>query len=110
MSTTELLHGEPAAVAAITLAAGLGTRMRSARAKVLHELAGQPMIISSLRPLVAFGADPVIVVVGHQAEQVEAVVRDAFGWRHQPEICPASGAAGNRTRRAVRNGMCCRGF
>ncbi len=78
MSTTEPLHGEPARVAAITLAAGLGTRMRSARAKVLHELAGQPMIISSLRPLVAFGADPVIVVVGHQAEQVEAVVRDAL--------------------------------
>ena len=41
VSTTEPRHGEPARVAAITLAAGLGTRMRSARAKVLHELAGQ---------------------------------------------------------------------
>ena len=78
MSTTEPLHGESGRVAAITLAAGLGTRMRSARAKVLHELAGEPMIVASLRPLVAFGANPVIVVVGHQAEQVEAVVRDAL--------------------------------
>src|SRR5579859_7003024 len=65
-------------LAAITLAAGLGTRMRSARAKVLHELAGEPMIIAALAPLIAMGADPVIVVVGHQAAQVEAVVRNAF--------------------------------
>lgn len=80
MSTTEPAGAshKPAPVAAITLAAGLGTRMRSARAKVLHELAGEPMIIPSLRPLATLGADPMIVVVGHQAEQVEAVVRDAF--------------------------------
>jgi len=80
VSTTEQVEQahQPAALAAITLAAGLGTRMRSARAKVLHELAGAPMIISSLAPLVAMGANPVIVVVGHQAAQVEAVVRNAF--------------------------------
>ncbi len=50
MSTTEQVEHaqQPAALAAITLAAGFGTRMRSARAKVLHELAGEPMIISSL--------------------------------------------------------------
>ncbi len=52
--------------------------MRSARAKVLHELAGEPMIIAALAPLIAMGANPVIVVVGHQAAQVEAVVRNAF--------------------------------
>jgi bifunctional UDP-N-acetylglucosamine pyrophosphorylase/glucosamine-1-phosphate N-acetyltransferase len=75
---TEPVNGDFGRVAVITLAAGLGTRMRSGRAKVLHELAGEPMIISSLRPLVALGADPVIVVVGHQAEQVETVVRGAF--------------------------------
>ena len=80
MSTTKQVAQtrEPAALAAITLAAGLGTRMRSARAKVLHELAGEPMIVSSLRPLVALGADPSIVVVGHQAEKVEAAVRNGF--------------------------------
>jgi bifunctional UDP-N-acetylglucosamine pyrophosphorylase/glucosamine-1-phosphate N-acetyltransferase len=65
-------------LAAITLAAGLGTRMRSARAKVLHELAGEPMIVHSLRPLILSRANPVIVVVGHQAERVEAVARGAF--------------------------------
>jgi bifunctional UDP-N-acetylglucosamine pyrophosphorylase / glucosamine-1-phosphate N-acetyltransferase len=52
--------------------------MRSERAKVLHELSGEPMIVHSLRPLIALGANPVIIVVGHQAAQVEAVVRNAF--------------------------------
>jgi len=69
---------ETASLASITLAAGLGRRMCSARAKVLHEVAGEAMIVCSLRPLVASGANPLIVVVGHQAEQVEAVVRNAF--------------------------------
>ncbi len=80
MSTTEPAGAthESAPIAAITLAAGLGTRMCSTRAKVLHELAGEPMIIPSLRPLATLGANPLIVVVGYQAEQVEAVVRDAF--------------------------------
>jgi bifunctional UDP-N-acetylglucosamine pyrophosphorylase / glucosamine-1-phosphate N-acetyltransferase len=52
--------------------------MRSTRAKVLHELAGEPMIAAALRPLAALGANPLIVVVGHQAAQVEAAVRGAF--------------------------------
>jgi bifunctional UDP-N-acetylglucosamine pyrophosphorylase / glucosamine-1-phosphate N-acetyltransferase len=80
VSTTERAAAiqAPAPLAAISLAAGLGTRMRSARAKVLHELAGEPMIVAALRPLVAAGASPLIVVVGHQAAQVEAVVCGAF--------------------------------
>jgi bifunctional UDP-N-acetylglucosamine pyrophosphorylase/glucosamine-1-phosphate N-acetyltransferase len=79
VSTTEPIEaGRRTPLAAIALAAGLGTRMCSARAKVLHELAGEPMILHALRPLLASGANPLIVVVGHQAEQVEAVVRGAF--------------------------------
>jgi bifunctional UDP-N-acetylglucosamine pyrophosphorylase/glucosamine-1-phosphate N-acetyltransferase len=80
VSTIERLEESPELLpfAAISLAAGLGTRMRSARAKVLHEVASEPMIVTSLRPLVIAGANPLIVVVGHQAEQVEVAVRTAF--------------------------------
>jgi bifunctional UDP-N-acetylglucosamine pyrophosphorylase/glucosamine-1-phosphate N-acetyltransferase len=66
---------ENANLAAIVLAAGLGTRMRSKRAKVLHSLGGAPMIARSLRAISALGAHPIVVVVGHQASEVEAAAR-----------------------------------
>jgi bifunctional UDP-N-acetylglucosamine pyrophosphorylase / glucosamine-1-phosphate N-acetyltransferase len=65
-------------LAGIILAAGLGTRMRSTRAKVLHELAGEPMIARSIRAMAALRADPLIVVIGHQAGEVENAARRAY--------------------------------
>jgi bifunctional UDP-N-acetylglucosamine pyrophosphorylase/glucosamine-1-phosphate N-acetyltransferase len=62
-------------VAAIILAAGKGTRMRSQRAKVLHELGGEPMIARAVRAVAALEADPIVIVVGHQARDVEAAVK-----------------------------------
>lgn len=62
-------------LSAIVLAAGKGTRMRSRRAKVLHELGGAPMIARVTRTLTALGARPLIVVVGHQAEEVAFAAR-----------------------------------
>jgi len=56
---------------ALVLAAGRGTRMRSARPKVLHEVLGEPMLGLSLGLARAIGADPVTVVVGHGAERVK---------------------------------------
>ena len=55
---------------AVVLAAGLGTRMRSARAKVLHELGGRPLLNYPLAALAALDPDRVAVVVGHQAERL----------------------------------------
>jgi bifunctional UDP-N-acetylglucosamine pyrophosphorylase/glucosamine-1-phosphate N-acetyltransferase len=63
---------------AIVLAAGLGTRMRSKRAKVLHELGGAPMIARVIRTVAGIGATPIVVVVGYQGDFVEAAARDAF--------------------------------
>lgn len=60
-------------IGAVVLAAGLGTRMRTERAKVLHELGGRPLISYPLAALRQIGADPIVVVVGHQAEAVRAV-------------------------------------
>jgi bifunctional UDP-N-acetylglucosamine pyrophosphorylase/glucosamine-1-phosphate N-acetyltransferase len=59
-------------VGAIVLAAGLGTRMKSSLAKVLHHLAGRPLISYPLAALRAAGVDPIVVVVGHQAAAVRA--------------------------------------
>jgi bifunctional UDP-N-acetylglucosamine pyrophosphorylase/glucosamine-1-phosphate N-acetyltransferase len=59
-------------VQAVILAAGKGTRMRSARAKVLHSLLGAPLVDHVLRAVEGVGAEPTTVVVGHQAEDVRA--------------------------------------
>ncbi|NVM20763.1 MAG: NTP transferase domain-containing protein [Desulfobacterales bacterium] len=56
-------------VAAIILAAGQGTRMKSDQAKVLHEIAGAPMIRYVVEAALAV-VDTIVVVIGHQAEAV----------------------------------------
>jgi bifunctional UDP-N-acetylglucosamine pyrophosphorylase / glucosamine-1-phosphate N-acetyltransferase len=66
-------------LAAIVLAAGQGTRMRSSRAKVLHELLGRPLGVYPIEQARAIGADPVVVVLGHQRQAVEAALQSRFG-------------------------------
>jgi len=56
---------------AVVLAAGKGTRMRSKRPKVVHELLGRPLIRYPLEALKAAGIDRVCVVVGHRAQDVQ---------------------------------------
>jgi bifunctional UDP-N-acetylglucosamine pyrophosphorylase/glucosamine-1-phosphate N-acetyltransferase len=58
------------------LAAGLGTRMKSRRAKVLHELAGRPLISYAIRAAIATEPESILVVVGHQSDDVESAVRE----------------------------------
>jgi bifunctional UDP-N-acetylglucosamine pyrophosphorylase / glucosamine-1-phosphate N-acetyltransferase len=55
----------------LVMAAGLGTRMKSNRAKVLHELAGLPLIAHVVRTAQSLDPQTILVVVGHQAEEVE---------------------------------------
>ena len=59
---------------AIVLAAGEGTRMRSATPKVLHELTGRPLLAWVLENARAAGCGRLVVVVGRQAEEI----RDRF--------------------------------
>ena len=62
------------------MAAGLGTRMKSQRAKVLHELGGSPLIAHVVRTAQALDPKTILVVVGHQAEEVEqATVAEVGG-------------------------------
>jgi bifunctional UDP-N-acetylglucosamine pyrophosphorylase/glucosamine-1-phosphate N-acetyltransferase len=56
---------------AMILAAGKGTRMKSSRVKVLHELVGRPMVDYVVDAARAAGAGRIVLVVGHQGEAVE---------------------------------------
>jgi len=60
------------------MAAGLGTRMKSNCAKVLHKLDGRPLISHVCRAALALEPRMVYVVVGHQAEDVQAAVESEF--------------------------------
>lgn len=61
-------------IAAIILAAGSGTRMKSDTHKVLHPIAGRPMLLHLTDAFTAAGAAEKVVVVGARREQVEAAV------------------------------------
>jgi len=62
-------------VQAVILAAGKGTRMRSSRPKVLHEVLGRPLLESALRLTEQLGCRAITVVVGHGAREVEESFR-----------------------------------
>ncbi len=61
----------------VILAAGLGKRMRSEKAKVLHEVGGRAMAAHVADIATKIAGEEVVVVVGHQAERVRRAVSDA---------------------------------
>ena len=60
----------------IVLAAGMGTRMNSDLPKVLHKIAGAPLVVHAMKSGEALGLDHTVDVVGHGGEAVEAAVKD----------------------------------
>lgn len=89
--------------AAVILAAGKGTRMKSALPKVLHPISGQPMLRYPLQAAQQAGFEQLAVVVGHQAEKVQqAFSADKVTWVEQTEqlgtghalLCAAEALAG----------------
>ena len=86
--------------AVVIMAAGAGTRMKSARPKVLHELAGRSMISHAITAAEAVGPQRLVVVVGHGREAVEA---------HLAEVAPGATLAVQQqllgTGDAVRTGL-----
>ena len=64
---------QPRPLDVLILAAGQGTRMNSALPKVLHPIAGRPMVAWAVKAAQELGARKVVVVTGHGAEQVEAL-------------------------------------
>ena len=64
---------------AVILAAGLGSRLTAAsggKAKALVEIGGRPLILHQLEALADHGVGPVMVVVGHQADELQRVIGD----------------------------------
>jgi UDP-N-acetylglucosamine diphosphorylase/glucosamine-1-phosphate N-acetyltransferase len=66
-----MAHNRIENVSIVILAAGLGTRMKSNMAKVLHNIMGKPMISHVLVPACHIAGKNVVVVVGHQADLVK---------------------------------------
>jgi len=64
-------------LAAVILAAGQGTRMKSDLPKVVHEAGGAPMVCWVVRACAAAGCGRIVVVVGYQRERVRAAVERA---------------------------------
>jgi bifunctional UDP-N-acetylglucosamine pyrophosphorylase / glucosamine-1-phosphate N-acetyltransferase len=74
-------------VVMVILAAGKGTRLKSSLAKVLHAAGGRPLVEHVVRSCAPLKPRKTVVIVGHQAEQVEAVVEplDAETVLQQPQ-------------------------
>jgi bifunctional UDP-N-acetylglucosamine pyrophosphorylase/glucosamine-1-phosphate N-acetyltransferase len=73
------------AIAVVILAAGQGTRMKSGIAKVLHPIAGRPMLGYPLAAAEALAPSRIVVVVGRDSEQVQEAFagRAVFALQHE---------------------------
>ncbi len=91
-------------LATVILAAGQGTRMKSDLPKVLHPIAGRPMVSFVIDAAVALGDDRPTLVVGYRADQVRAAIGDRVGYVDQAEQ-RGTGHAVMQTRAAL-EGRC----
>ena len=74
------------AFSVVVLAAGKGTRMKSSLPKVLHKVAGVPMVQRIINTVKSLGADNIHLVYGHGGDQLKAtVVEDNLNWCLQTE-------------------------
>jgi bifunctional UDP-N-acetylglucosamine pyrophosphorylase/glucosamine-1-phosphate N-acetyltransferase len=86
---------------AIILAAGEGTRMKSALPKVLHEVAGRTLVGWTVRAALDAGAARCIVVVGHERDRVEVELATQFGDRVETALQPEQRGTGDAVRCAI---------
>ena len=69
----------------VILAAGKGTRLKSRRPKVLHEIGGRAMVLHVIAAA-KMVSDEIVCVIGHEAEKVEAVIApEGVSWALQQE-------------------------
>lgn len=90
--------------AAVVLAAGEGTRMRSATPKVLHEIGGRSLLGHAVHAVAELEPEHLAVVVGHAREQVGAAL-ERIGDEVARRVLPAVQEQQNGTGDAVRCGL-----
>src|SRR2546430_11663528 len=88
-------------LAIVILAAGKGTRLKSSLAKVLHRAGGRTLVEQIVRACEPLKARETVVVVGHQAEQVAAVVAPRGGLTLLPQPPKGTGHALHGAQRAL---------
>ncbi len=88
--------GDQRVAAVVVLAAGGGTRMKSKKSKLLHELAGRPMLSYAVDAAMALDPRRLVVVVGHLREQVEGHLNE-----HYPQVSVVEQPVRNGTGGAV---------
>ncbi len=76
----------PHAPSAIILAAGMGKRMRSDLPKVLHPIAGRPMVCAVIDACREAGCKRIVLVIGHRQELVREAIAKAYGPNHTIEF------------------------
>lgn len=65
-------------ISVVILAAGQGTRMKSEKPKVLHEVSGKPMLFHSIDAAESISED-ITIVLHHQAERIEKYINENYG-------------------------------
>jgi len=78
----QIISSEQKTLDVLVLAAGLGTRMRSNLAKVLHKIDGRPLVNHVCRTATALAPRKIYVVIGHQGEDVKRAVLDELDESH----------------------------
>ncbi len=91
----------PATWSAIILAAGEGTRMKSSRPKVLHEIAGRALVSWVVQTALDAGATRCLVVLGHGRDDVERELVTRFGERVEMVLQPQRRGTGDAVRCAI---------
>ena len=73
-------------VMTIIMAAGKGTRMKSNKSKLVHEIYGKPLVKRVVELAEKIGSDEIVAVVGHLREQVQEVLGDSVKYAYQDEL------------------------
>jgi bifunctional UDP-N-acetylglucosamine pyrophosphorylase/glucosamine-1-phosphate N-acetyltransferase len=84
-ATEETTASPSPRLAAVVLAAGMGKRMRSKLPKVLHRIAGVPLVEHVVRAVAPLAPARTVLVVGHGGEQVQAVMGSGYEYVTQAQ-------------------------